>query len=86
MAVNSKHVCKFVCGLTLCARADARRPGKLSALPLGDQIRSEATVTDTTHYDQTNIWVIDICMCWLYRGEVYFIVQLKSKQTVSSIR
>ena len=50
IAVNSKHVYKYVYGTTLCARADAMRPGKLSALPLGDQRRSEAIGTDTIYY------------------------------------
>lgn len=62
MAVNSKHIYKYACGTTLCARADAVRPGKLSALPRGDQRRSEAIGTDTIHYAQADIWVRNICM------------------------
>lgn len=46
MAVNSKHIYKYMCGITLCARAGAQ----LSALPLGDQRRS-----DTIHYAQANL-------------------------------
>lgn len=71
MAVNSKHISKYVCGTTLCAMADATRQGKLSALPPRDQRRSEAIATDTIRYAQANIWVRNICMCWPCRRDVY---------------
>jgi len=66
MAANSKHIYNYVCGNTLCARADAMRPRKLSAPPPGDQRRSEASGTDAIQYVQENIWVRTICMCWPY--------------------
>lgn len=44
------------------------RPGKLSALSLGDQRRLEAIGTDTIYCAQANIWVGNVCMCW---KEVY---------------
>lgn len=72
--------------VVLCARADAVRPKKLSsALPPGDQRRSEAIGTDTIHYAQTNIWVRNICVCWPCGREMHLYCAIKGQRKKLSL-